>query len=85
MTSFRHVAAASVVLLVGAASARAEQDFAVDNWPADVDTIPCSAWSKVGDTWVLNARLKVGSSEIDNVGVKGDAAAHKLDRLCGKK
>ena len=85
MTSFRHIAAASVVLLFGVAGARAEQVYTVENWPADIDTIPCSAWSKVGDTWVLNARLKVGGSELDNVGVKGDAVARKLDRLCGKK
>ena len=29
--------------------------------------------------------VKLGSETMSNIGVKGDAAAHKLDRECGKK
>ena len=29
--------------------------------------------------------VKLGSETMDNIGVKGDAAAHKLDRECGAK
>ena len=59
--------------------------YQVDNWPADVDNIPCSAWQKSGDgTWVLTGTIKVGSSELTNVGVKGDAAARKVEKKCGK-
>jgi hypothetical protein len=69
------------------ASARAdEQVWTVDDWPADAGLIPCSAWSKAGDgTWVLNGAVKLGSQTLNNVGVKGDAAAHLLDRECGAK
>jgi hypothetical protein len=70
------------------ASVRAdEQVWVVDSWPGDIDLIPCSAWSKSADgTWVLTGgAVKLGSEVMNNVGVKGDAAAHKLDRLCGKK
>jgi hypothetical protein len=69
------------------ASARAdEQVWTMDNWPADIDQIPCSAWSKAPDgTWVLHGALKLGSETMSNVGVKGDAAAHVLDRECGAK
>lgn len=57
----------------------------MENWPADIDTIPCSAWQRTDDgTWLLKGSLKVGGSVIDNVGAKGDAAAHKLAKLCGK-
>jgi hypothetical protein len=69
------------------ASARADQQvWTVDDWPADVTKIPCSAWSKAPDgTWVLHGALKLGSETMENIGVKGDTAAHVLDRECGKK
>jgi hypothetical protein len=81
------VIAAAAALIVMVVSARADAPvYVLDNWPGDIDTIPCSAWKKSPDgTWVLNATVKVGASELDNVAVKGDAAAHKLDRLCGAK
>ena len=64
-------------LLAPLASARAET-YTVENWPADIDTIPCSAWQRYDDgTWVLKGSVKVGASVIDNVGVKGDAAAQQ--------
>jgi hypothetical protein len=69
------------------ASARADQQvWIVDNWPADVGQIPCSAWTKTPDgTWVLHGALKLGSETMNNIGVRGDAAAHVLDRECGAK
>jgi len=81
------ILAAAAALLFAAASARAdEQVWVVNNWPEDIDLIPCSAWSKAPDgTWVLQGGIKLGSEVLDNVGVKGDAAAHKLDRSCGGK
>jgi hypothetical protein len=79
--------AAAAAFLFAVATARAdEQVWEVNNWPDDVDLIPCSAWSKTADgTWVLQGAVKLGSETLDNVGVKGDAAAHKLDRTCGAK
>jgi hypothetical protein len=77
----------AVALIAMIASTRAdEQVWTVDNWPADAGQIPCSAWSKSADgTWVLRGALKLGSETMNNVGVKGDAAAHLLDRECGAK
>jgi hypothetical protein len=81
------ISAAAAAFLLTVASVRAdEQVWDVDNWPGDIDLIPCSAWSKAADgTWVLHGSIKLGASVVDNVGVKGDAAAHKLDRECGAK
>ena len=77
-------AAAVFICMIG--SVRAAQTYVVDNWPADIDTIPCSAWQKAGDgTWVLQGNIKIGASEMSNVGVKGDAAARALERNCGHK
>jgi hypothetical protein len=71
--------------LVAAASSSQAATYTVDRWPADVDTIPCSAWTHTRDgTWALNGSLKLGASVIDDVGVKGDAAARSLDKRCGK-
>jgi hypothetical protein len=83
----RLISVAAAALLFTVASARAdERVWVVNNWPGDIDLIPCSAWSKAADgTWVLRGAVKLGSETLDNVGVKGDAAAHKLDRTCGKK
>jgi hypothetical protein len=59
----------------------------MNNWPADINQIPCSAWAKNADgTWVLTGgSVKLGSETMNNIGVKGDAAAHLLDRECGAK
>ena len=74
---------AAVVATVGAARAAT---YEVDHWPADVDTIPCSAWTRTGDgTWALNGSIKLGASVIDDIGVKGDAAARSLDKRCGNR
>ena len=64
-----------------------EQVWTVQSWPGDIDLIPCSAWSKSGDgTWVLTGgAIKLGAETMNNIGVKGDAAAHHLDRECGAK
>ena len=71
-------------LMVMAGAARADT-YTVDNWPGDIDTIPCDAWTKTSDgTWALKGSLKLGASVVEHIGVKGDAAAHSLDRRCGK-
>jgi hypothetical protein len=77
----------AVALIAAITSVRAdEQVWTMQSWPGDIDLIPCSAWSKTGDgTWVLNGSVKLGSETMANIGVKGDAAAHHLDRECGAK
>ena len=64
-----------------------EQVWTVQSWPGDIDLIPCSAWSRTADgTWVLTGgAIKLGSEVMNNIGVKGDAAAHVLDRECGAR
>ena len=80
------VSAAAFIAMIASVHAD-EQVWTIDNWPGDIDQIPCSAWSKAADgTWVLTGgAIKLGSQIMNDIGVKGDAAAHKLDRLCGKK
>ena|ERR1700722_6847618 len=78
----------AVAFVAMIASARAdEQVWTVQSWPGDMDLIPCSAWTRIGDgSWVLTGgSIKLGSETMNNIGVKGDAAAHKLDRECGAK
>jgi hypothetical protein len=78
----------TAVAFIGAiVSVRAdEQVWTMESWPGDIDLIPCSAWSKTSDgTWILHGSVKLGSETMANIGVKGDAAAHKLDRECGAK
>jgi hypothetical protein len=79
----------TVVAFIGAiTSVLADQQvWTMQSWPGDIDLIPCSAWSKSADGgWVLTGgAVKLGSETMANIGVKGDAAAHKLDRECGAK
>ena len=86
MSRFRILA---VVAFIGAiTSVRAdEQVWTMQSWPGDIDLIPCSAWTRSSDgSWVLTGgSVKLGSETMENIGVKGDAAAHKLDRECGAK
>ena len=78
----------AVAFLAAIASVQAdEQVWVMDNWPGDISQIPCSAWSKGADgTWVLTGgSVKLGAETMNNIAVKGDAAAHMLDRECGAK
>ena len=78
------VALAATAFLCATAAVHATV-YEVNSWPGDVDNIPCSAWRKAADgTWVLTGTIKLGGSEITNVGVKGDAAARALEKKCGK-
>ena len=81
------IAAAVAALVLTGVSAHADQQvWEMKDWPGDIDLIPCSAWSKSADgTWILHGAVKLGSEIVENIGVKGDAAAHKLDRACGGK
>ncbi len=79
------LAAASALACLGAARADAET-YTVENWPGDIDTIPCSAWTHYPDgTWELKGYVKLGASVIENIGFKGDSSARLLDQKCGKK
>ncbi len=74
--------AAALVAMAGAAQAAT---YTVEKWPGDIDMIPCSAWTHMSDgTWALNGAIKLGASEIEDIGVKGDAAARSLQKRCGK-
>ena len=82
----RLVVIMAVAFVATTLSVRAdEQVWTVQSWPGDIDLIPCSAWSRTADgTWVLTGgAIKLGSEVMNNIGVKGDAAAHVLDRECG--
>ena len=82
MTKAALLAAAA---LVAATSLARTNTYVVDHWPGDIDTIPCEAWTHTKDgTWALNGSLKLGASDIEHVGVKGDPAARSLDKRCGK-
>ena len=77
---------AVAALLSGLPPALSAETYTVEKWPADINTIPCSAWERFPDgTWALRGYVKVGASVIENVGFKGDSSARLLDRKCGKK
>ncbi len=78
------VLAASVAFMALTGGAEA-MTWEVDSWPGGVDQIPCTEWTKTPDgTWLLKGSIKLGASIVDNIGVKGDAAARKLEKMCGK-
>jgi hypothetical protein len=83
---FPWVVAATAAGLVLPAAAVAHEIYVVDNWPSDIDNIPCSAWAKSNDgTWVLSGSIKVGSSVLENVGFRGDTEARLIERKCGRR
>jgi hypothetical protein len=76
----------AVAFIAAISSVRADnQVWTIGSWPGDIDLVPCSAWTKNSDGgWVLTGgSIKLGSETMENIGVKGDAAAHHLDRQCG--
>ena len=79
--------AAAVLPVAAVRPAHAEETYVVDRWPADLDTIPCSAWTKTGDgTWALvSGSIKVGASVLSHVGFKGDTEARVIESKCGSK
>ncbi len=82
----RFLTLAAAAFLLAPAAARAAETYEVDRWPADIDTIPCSAWEHYPDgTWALNGYVKLGASVVGDIGFKGDSSARLLDKKCGKK
>jgi len=82
----RMITLAATALAVAPVAARAAETYVVENWPGDVDTIPCSAWDRYPDgSWALRGYIKVGGSVIEHVGFKGDSTARLLDKHCGKR
>ena len=65
----RLISVAAAALLFTVASARAdERVWVVNNWPGDIDLIPCSAWSKAADgTWVLQGAVKLGLGDFSTM------------------
>lgn len=75
----------AAALLAMVAPVQAET-YTVEQWPRDIDTIPCSAWERTADgAWALKGYVKVGSSVIENVGFKGDSTARLLAKKCAAK
>jgi len=58
----------ALALFAAIPSARADQQvWTIQNWPGDIDLIPCSAWSKTSDgTWVLHGAVKLGGETMSN-------------------
>ena len=77
---------AAAALLVVPGAARAAETYTVENWPGDIEKVPCNAWDHFPDgTWALRGYVKLGASVIENVGFKNDSWARLLDKKCGKK
>ncbi len=82
----RFLMLAAAIFVFASAAARAAQTYQVDQWPADVETIPCRAWEHMPDgTWALNGYVKIGGTVVEHVGFRGDSTARLLDKRCGKK
>ena len=57
----------ALALFAAIPSARADQQvWTIQNWPGDIDLIPCSAWSRTADgAWTLTGgAVKHGASVI---------------------
>ncbi len=78
---------AAAASLATSFAALAADTYKVEHWPADIDRIPCRAWTHSPDgSWALGGYVQVGASVLENVGFgKGDASARLLDQKCGKK
>jgi hypothetical protein len=82
----RFLMLAAAIFVLAPAAGRAAETYRVDRWPADIDTIPCSAWVHYPDgTWALNGYVRIGGAVAGDIGFKGDGSARLLDRKCGKK
>ena len=80
------ICVAAAALIVGASARADDRVYLLDHWPDDIEQIPCSAWTKMADGgWVLHGSVKLGASVLSDIAVKGDAAAHIVDRTCGPK
>jgi hypothetical protein len=70
-----------------ACSAHAQSKYTIEKWPADLNTLPCSAFVKAPKgSWGLAGTIVVRSSNevlSQNVYVKGNAVADLIERKCG--
>jgi hypothetical protein len=81
------IAVLSVVMMMVTETTYAQSEYTIEKWPADLNTLPCSAFVKVSNGgWGLAGTIVVRSSnEIlsQNVYVKGNAVADIIERKCG--
>ena len=78
--------AAFVLALLSGAQAQDQKIYTVQNWPADMEKIPCDAWRKNPDgSWTEVAIFIVGSARITGNTFRGNREAAALDRRCGQK
>lgn len=63
--------------------ASAQQTYTVQNWPADLDKVPCDAWKKnpdgsIGQTGTIIA----GGTKMTGNSFKGGAEAGMIEKKC---
>ncbi len=65
----------------------AQSKYTIEKWPADLNTLPCSAFVKTPNGgWGLAGTIVVRSSNevlTESVYVKGNAVADIIERKCG--
>lgn len=77
----------SALASILACSAHAQSRYTIEKWPADLNTLPCSAFVKgPNGSWGLAGTIAVRSSNevfSENVYVRGNAVADLIERKCG--
>ncbi len=75
------------LLTVLTGAAHAQSKYTIEKWPADLNTLPCSAFVKAPNGgWGLAGTIVVRSSNevlSENIYVKGNAVADIIQRKCG--
>lgn len=78
----RKIALAMIVALP--ASMASAQTYKIDNWPDDLDKVPCSAWTHNPDgSWTQTAPIMVGGNTFSGNIFKGGQEGAMLDKHCG--
>lgn len=76
----------AALILIGSISAASAATYTIQNWPQDLNKVPCDAWKHNSDgSWTEVATIVVGKNPTSGMTFKDTDEAKLLDAKCPHK
>jgi hypothetical protein len=73
----------AALIFVGSFSTASAATYTIQNWPQDLDKVPCEAWQHNNDgSWTEIATIMVGGNPTSGMTFKDSDEAKMLDAKC---
>jgi hypothetical protein len=73
----------AALIFVGSLSSASAATYTIQNWPQDLDKVPCAAWQHNSDgSWAQIATIMVGKNATSGMTFRDSDEAKMLDAKC---